>query len=99
MLRLVHAFDNNDDDSRKKLEERLQKQREKAQELDVLRTGRIDKMLLEGEISQDMASSLSNDSYEAMNMVNMLVDIMFVLEKPVDITVSKVEAEIPLPKS
>ena len=99
MLRLVHAFDNNDDDSRKKLEERLQKQREKAQELDVLRTGRIDKMLLEGEISQDMASSLSNDSYEAMNMVNMLVDIMLVLEKPVDITVSKVEAEIPLPKS
>lgn len=99
MLRLVHAFDNNDDDSRKKLEERLQKQREKAQELDVLRTGRIDKMLLEGEISQDMASSLSNDSYEAMNMVNMLVDTMLVLEKPVDITVSKIEAEIPLPKS
>lgn len=97
MLRLVHAFENTEKQSREKFVKRLNKQREKAQELDVLRTGRIDKMLLENEISQDMATSLSNDSYEAMNMVNMLVDIMLVLEKPVDVTVSTVEAEIPVP--
>ena len=97
MLRLVHAFENTDFQNRESFVKRLHKQREKAQELDVLRTGRIDKMLLENEISQDMATSLSNDSYEAMNMVNMLVDIMLVLEEPVDVTVTTIEAEIPVP--
>ncbi len=99
MLRLVHTFEITEKQDREKFVKRLYKQRDKARELDVLRTGRIDKMLLGNEISQDMATSLSNDSYEAMNMVNMLVDIMLVLEQPADVTVTKVEAEIPVPKN
>lgn len=73
---------------------KLHKERKKAKKLDVLRNGRIDKLLLTGEIDERMASSLMNDSLDAMRMAQMLVDIVILLYSPQDELVSMVEEEI-----
>lgn len=73
---------------------KLHKERNKAKKLDVLRNGRIDKLLVAGEIDEVMASSLMNDSLEAMRMAQMLVDIALLLYSPVDELVNVVEEEI-----
>lgn len=75
--------------------DKLKEQREKAQKLDVLRDGRIDKLLLKGEIDDYMASSLTNDSLEAMRLAQMLVDIVLLLYIPQDEVVNEVEENIP----
>ena len=93
ITRMIHLLEQAED-----IEPRLEKlksQRKKAIKLDVLRNGRIDKLLLSGEINEQMASSLMNDSLEAMRMAQMLVDIVLLLYIPQDELVNLVEAEIP----
>ncbi|MDM8545999.1 Na/Pi cotransporter family protein [Candidatus Venteria ishoeyi] len=59
-------------------------QKLKAEELDVLLSGRLDKLVLEGEISNDMATSLMNDSAAALRISQKLVDITTLLYTPED---------------
>lgn len=64
--------------------QQLAEQRAKAQDLDVLRNGHIDKLIVSGEIDDDMASSLLNDSAGASQISQMLVDIASLLYIPQD---------------
>ncbi|KRT54270.1 Na/Pi cotransporter family protein [endosymbiont of Ridgeia piscesae] len=78
------------------LEEHLQKiklQRAKAEELDVLESGRIQKLIMKGEISDRMASSLINDSANARRITQMLVDISTVLYSPTDTQIAEIDAQ------
>lgn len=70
---------------------KLEKQREKAAELDVLLSGRVHQLLREGEISSVMAESLINDSEQAGNITQSLVDIATLLYHPRDKFVEDLE--------
>ena len=63
---------------------KIEKQREKALKLDALLSGRIDKLLLDGEISNEMATSLINDSERASKIMRNLIDIATLLYYPRD---------------
>jgi phosphate:Na+ symporter len=63
---------------------KIEKQREKALKLDALLSGRINKLLLEGEISNEMATSLINDSERASKIMRNLIDIATLLYYPKD---------------
>ena len=78
---------------------KIEKQRSKAAQLDVLKTGRIEKLVLEGEIDQAMATSLMNDSADAARITTMLVDIVTLLYTPKDTLVDKIDEQegSPLP--
>ena len=60
------------------------KQRKKAKKLDVLMSGRVDELVRSGEITEAMASSLANDSADALRISQMLVDIAMLLYAPRD---------------
>ena len=64
--------------------EKINKQRSKAKQMDVLLSGHIDELLVKGEISNEMASSLINDSSNAARITKNLVDIALILYKPED---------------
>lgn len=70
---------------------KLKKQRKKAEDMDVLLTGRVNKLLLDGEITNRMASSLLNDSEEARKIVRDLVDIATLLYYPRDKLIDQIE--------
>jgi phosphate:Na+ symporter len=70
---------------------KLKKQRKKAEDMDVLLTGRVNKLLLDGEITNRMASSLLNDSEEARKIVRDLVDIATLLYYPKDKLIDQIE--------
>ncbi len=70
---------------------KLKKQRKKAEDMDVLQSGRVNKLLLDGEITSQMASSLLNDSEEARKIVRELVDIATLLYYPRDKLVEQIE--------
>jgi phosphate:Na+ symporter len=70
---------------------KLKKQRKKAEDMDVLLTGRVNKLLLDGEITNRMASSLMNDSEEARKIVRDLVDIATLLYYPRDKLTDQIE--------
>ncbi len=76
---------------------KLEKQREKAAKLDVLRTGRVNQLLRDGEISQVMATSLINDSDQASKVLHSLIDIATLLYHPRDKLVSELEESAPAP--
>lgn len=61
----------------------IRKHRKKAQKLDVLLTGRINTLIQRG-ISQDMATSLINDSLGAQRITQHLADIAMILYTPKD---------------
>ena len=63
---------------------KIEKERKKSEELDVLMTGRVSQLLLNGEITNEMATSLMNDSDEARKIVRDLVDIATLLYYPRD---------------
>jgi len=63
---------------------KIEKQRKKAVTLDALLSGRINKLLLEGEISNEMATSLINDSERAGKIMRNLIDIATLLYYPKD---------------
>ena len=75
--------------------EKLQKQRSKAKQLDVLRNGKIDKLVLNQEITREMATSLMNDSMNAIRLTHMLIDVAVILYIPKDQQVSQIEENIP----
>ena len=74
---------------------KLEKQRQRAEELDALRTGRINRLLLENRVTSVMATSLINDSEEAAKIVQSLIDIAALLYFPRDKLVHEMEAEMP----
>ena len=73
--------------------EKIKKQKEKAEELDVLMSGRVNKLVLDGAISNDMATSLMNDSVEAQKIVRDLVDIATLLYYPRDELIDQIEEQ------
>jgi phosphate:Na+ symporter len=72
---------------------KLKKQRKKAEDMDVLLTGRVNKLLLDGEITNRMATSLMNDSEEARKIVRDLVDIATLLYYPRDKLIDQIEEQ------
>ena len=69
------------------LEEHLEKimnQRSKAEQMDVLLSGHVDELLVKGEITNEMASSLINDSSNASRITKNLADIAVILYRPED---------------
>ncbi|MGB5278080.1 MAG: Na/Pi cotransporter family protein [Gammaproteobacteria bacterium] len=73
--------------------EKIKKQKHKAEELDVLISGRVNKLVLDGAISNDMATSLMNDSVEAQKIVRDLVDIATLLYYPRDELIDQIEEQ------
>ncbi len=71
--------------------DKLKSQRLKAEELDVLVTGRVDKLVLEDEITDVMATSLMNDSVEAARVARKLVDVATLLYSPKDIQMHAID--------
>lgn len=70
---------------------KLEKHRSKAQQLDVLASGRVNQLLMEGKITQVMATSLINDSENASKIVQALIDIATLLYYPRDRLVNEME--------
>ena len=63
---------------------KVEKQRKKAVKLDALLSGRINKLLLDGDISKEMATSLMNDSERASIIMRNLIDVATLLYYPKD---------------
>jgi phosphate:Na+ symporter len=74
---------------------KLEKQRTRASELDVLASGRVSRLLLEGQITQVMATSLINDSEQASKIVQNLIDVATLLYYPRDRLVEVLEEQAP----
>ncbi len=72
---------------------KIEKERKKAEELDVLISGRVNQLLLDGEITNEMATSLINDCDEARKIVRDLVDIATLLYYPRDKLIDQIEEE------
>jgi len=77
---------------------KIEKQRKKAEELDVLISGRVNQLVLDGEITNEMATSLMNDSEEARKIVRDLVDIATLLYYPRDKLIDQIEEQALKPK-
>jgi len=78
------------------LEEQIKKikrHRSKAEKLDVLMSGRINELLLQGDITNEMASSLLNDSSNAERITKILVDIATILYTPRDVLIEAIDEQ------
>jgi len=64
--------------------DKINSQRSKAEKMDVLLTGHVDELLASGAITDEMASSLINDSSNAARITTSLIDIAMILYKPKD---------------
>ncbi len=73
--------------------ERLHKLRKQAKKLDVLFSGRIEQQLRSGEINRAAASSLLNDSANAMRITKNLVDVAVILYRPTDLQTGKIDEQ------
>jgi len=71
--------------------EKLHKQRGKAKQIDVLLNGRVAELLHDEIISREMATSLINDSSNAVRITKNLVDIALILYKPKDTLIEKID--------
>jgi len=91
VVREIHSC--SDSDNPLKHFRKLKRERAKAEELDVLLSGRVSRLLLDGEISSEMASSLLNDSEEARKIVRELVDIATLLYHPRDKLFERIKEE------
>ena len=94
VTRMIHRLGESDDPAR--YFAKLDKQRNQLQQYDVLRSGRVDKLLLNGEITREMATSLMNDSLEAIRLTQLLIDVANILYKPEDKQVERIEENIPV---
>jgi len=72
---------------------KIKRHRSKAEKLDVLMTGRINELLLQGDITNEMASSLLNDSSNAERITKILVDIATILYTPRDILIEAIDEQ------
>jgi len=75
---------------------KIEKQREKAARLDALLSGKINQLLIDGKISNVMATSLINDSEQASQIIRNLIDIATLLYYPKDRLVSDMQDEKPV---
>ncbi len=75
--------------------DKLESYRQKAEKLDVLLTGRVDKLMLKGRITKEMATSLMNDSADASRITQMLVDVATLLYAPDDALLSHIDEQAP----
>jgi phosphate:Na+ symporter len=71
----------------------IEKERKQAEELDVLISGRVNQLVLDGAITNEMATSLMNDSDEAQKIVRDLVDVATLLYYPRDKLMDQIEEE------
>jgi len=74
---------------------KIEKQREKATRLDALLSGKINQLLLDGKITNVMATSLINDSEQASQIIRNLIDVATLLYYPKDRLVSDMQDEKP----
>ena len=74
--------------------ERLASQKSKAMSLDVLVTGRVNKLVASGEISREMATSLMNDSADASHIAQMLADLATLLYWPHDVLTHHIDEKV-----
>lgn len=71
--------------------EKIKKQRSKAEQMDVLLSGHVEELLATGEITDEMASSLINDSSNASRITKNLIDIAMILYKPEDQIIDSID--------
>lgn len=71
--------------------EKIEKQRSKAEQMDVLLTGHVEELLAAGEITDEMASSLINDSANAARITKGLIDIAVILYTPEDELIESID--------
>ena len=71
--------------------EKINNQRSKAEKMDVLLTGHVEELLVKGEITNEMASSLTNDSSNASRITKNLIDIAMILYKPEDKIIDSID--------
>ena len=71
--------------------EKINKQRSKAEQMDVLLTGHVEELLANNEITNEMASSLINDSSNAARITKNLIDIAMILYKPEDKLIDSID--------
>ncbi|MDH5612529.1 MAG: Na/Pi symporter [Gammaproteobacteria bacterium] len=71
--------------------DKITSQRAKAEKMDVLLTGHVDELLASGEITDEMASSLINDSSNASRITMSLIDIAVILYKPEDQLIDSID--------
>jgi len=71
--------------------DKIKRHRAKAKKLDVLMNGRINELLLQGNITNDMATSLLNDSSNAERITKILVDIATILYTPRDVLIAAID--------
>ncbi len=75
---------------------KLDKQRAKLKQYDVLINGRINTLLSAGEIDREMAASLINDSWQAIRLSQLMIDVANILYVPRDEMVERIEENIPI---
>ena len=63
----------------------------KAEDMDVLLSGRVEELLLNEEITEEMASSLINDSSNASRITKNLIDIATILYSPRDTLIEEID--------
>ncbi len=73
--------------------ERLHQLRKKAKKLDLLFSDRIQKQLRSGEMSRTAATSLLNDSANAVRITKNLVDVAVILYRPTDLQTEKIDEQ------
>ena len=73
--------------------ERLHQLRSDAKQLDLLFNGRIEQQLRNGEINHTVASSLVNDSANAVHITKSLVDVAVILYRPTDLQTEKIDTQ------
>ena len=59
--------------------------------MDVLLSGHVEELLANGEITDEMASSLINDSSNAARITKGLIDIAVILYKPEDKLIESID--------
>ena len=71
----------------------IERHRSKAEKLDVLMTGHINGLLLKNDITNEMATSLLNDSENAEHITKNLVDIAMILYAPRDDLIEAIDEQ------
>jgi len=94
VTRMIHRL--GESDMSAKHFAKLDRQRARLEQYDVLRNGRVDKLLLNEEISREMATSLMNDSMEAIRLTQLLIDVANILYLPRDEQVERIDEAAPL---
>jgi len=71
--------------------EKIKHQRSKIEQMDVLLTGHVQDLLVAGEITDEMSTSLINDSSNAARITSNLIDIAMILYRPEDRLINNID--------